>query len=117
MRAVSSPTDTGTALRWREAEMSNLLALVRVAFEQGHDEIAWRLPATLFGYFTVAKPWAAWIGMHRVGPAAASLLGDLEGTAEMHNNLAVALGLTNRPDLAIEHLRHALATNTTRGAD
>jgi len=78
------------ALEWCEAEHPSLVAAVRLAAETGHDDIAWKLPVALWGFFELRKPWADWIAVHRVAVDSARRAGDARGEAWALNGLCAA---------------------------
>lgn len=73
------------ARRWCETERPNLVAAARAAAAEGHHDIAWRLPLTLF-----RGPWTDWSEALRGGLASARLLGDDRGVAYVLGGLGYA---------------------------
>ncbi|TDD69610.1 tetratricopeptide repeat protein, partial [Actinomadura rubrisoli] len=69
------------AQRWCEAERLNLIAAARLAAEDGHHDIAWRLPLALWRFFFLRSPWTDWIEALRTGPDSARCPGDERGVA------------------------------------
>ncbi|TDD81030.1 tetratricopeptide repeat protein [Actinomadura darangshiensis] len=69
------------AHRWCESERLNLIAAARVAADEGHHDIAWRLPLALWAFFFLRSPWTDWIDALRTGLASARSLGDDRGIA------------------------------------
>jgi tetratricopeptide (TPR) repeat protein len=69
------------ALSWCGAEQANLAAAVRLAAETGHEDIAWKLPVALRGFFDLRRPWADWLACASIGVAAARQAGDRNGQA------------------------------------
>lgn len=102
-------TTTEEALAWFRAEWPGLVALCRVAFEQGLHTYSWQLAFCLRSFFYVAKLWDPWIESQRVALAAAEADGDRWAQATMRNNLGVAVIDRGDLDAAEEHYRRALA--------
>ncbi|MGW3769092.1 tetratricopeptide repeat protein [Actinomadura verrucosospora] len=73
------------ARRWCETERPNLVAAAQAAAAEGHHDIAWRLPLTLF-----RGPWTDWSEALRGGLASARLLGDDRGVAYVLGGLGYA---------------------------
>lgn len=78
------------ARRWCETERLNLIAAARVAAEEGHHDIAWRLPLALWTFFFFRSPWTDWIEALRTGLASARVLGDDRGIAYALGGLGYA---------------------------
>ncbi|MGH3931318.1 MAG: tetratricopeptide repeat protein, partial [Pseudonocardiaceae bacterium] len=97
------------ALDWCEAERANLVAATRHAADRGRHVVAWKLPAVVWGFFSVRGHWADWITTHETGLAAARHLHDRHGEAWIENNLGEAYRGHGRFDEALNHLGQALA--------
>jgi DNA-binding SARP family transcriptional activator len=69
------------ALSWCDAEQANLAAAVALAADTGHDDVAWKLPVALRGFFDLRRPWAVWLACASIGVAAARRAGDRVGEA------------------------------------
>jgi tetratricopeptide (TPR) repeat protein len=69
------------ALAWCDAEHANLTAAVRLAAETGHDDLAWRFPVAMRGFFDLRRPWADWLTCASIGVAAARRSYDRSGQA------------------------------------
>ncbi|MFC5287051.1 ATP-binding protein [Actinokineospora guangxiensis] len=102
---LGTPVD---AIRWCEVEQANLVWAVRQAVHDGHDEIAWKLPLALWGYFTLRTPWVDWITTYRLGLGAARRTGEAVGEARMLSGLGIALRDLGRYDEALAHFDDAL---------
>jgi tetratricopeptide (TPR) repeat protein len=81
-------TSADDALHWLDAERANLVAATRQAAEAGQHATAWQLPAALFDFFFLRKPWADWDATHQVGLASARHLHDRYGEARITIGLA-----------------------------
>ena len=79
------------AIDWCERERGNLVASTRQAFDFGYDVMAWQIPAVLWGFFHLRKPWEDWISATQTGLAATRRCGDQHAEAVTLNNLGVAL--------------------------
>ncbi len=96
------------ALAWYDDERANLVAATRQASSCGLHEIAWRLPAPLFGIFDTRHNWVDCIDTHRIALESARRAGNRQGEAWVLNNLGEALGMTHDSE-SIGHLEQALA--------
>ncbi|MER5391110.1 tetratricopeptide repeat protein [Saccharopolyspora sp. NPDC002686] len=91
------------ALRWYEAERSNLVAATSAAAEAGLHRIAWQLPATLRGVYMNFNPFGDWLSTGHVGLASARAAGEKAGEVELLDSLAMAYTQSQRPDEAEEY--------------
>lgn len=64
------------ALDWYGTEHANLMASIGMAAETGHHVVAWQLPAALWSYFLIRKPWHDMITSHQLGLASAREIHD-----------------------------------------
>jgi len=96
------------ALAWYDDERANLVVATRQAAECGLPEIAWRLPAPLFQFFSSRGNWVECIATHRIALESARQLGNRQGEAWILNNLGDALGTTRDPE-GIGYLERSLA--------
>ena len=74
-------TDYEQALAWCDTEHANLTAATRLAAEAGHDDVAWKFPVALRGFFDLRRPWAEGLAYASAGVAAARRAGDRDGQA------------------------------------
>jgi tetratricopeptide (TPR) repeat protein/DNA-binding XRE family transcriptional regulator len=95
---VRTFADTDAAVAWFRVEWQNLVALCRVAFEQGAQVYCWQLAFSLRSFFFLAKLWDPWIESQKIALAAAVASGDVWAQAVTLNNLGVAT--IDRGDLA-----------------
>jgi len=103
------------ALDWYGSEHANLMASIGMAAETGHHVVAWQIPAALWSYFVIRKPWHDVITSHQLGLAAAREIGDRSGEAWM----LLFLGYAYRvrcPEEAIGYCHQALAIFRELGA-
>jgi DNA-binding SARP family transcriptional activator len=96
-------TEHDQALKWCETERTNLVAAVHLAATTGRPGIAWRLGATLWGFFYLRSHLHDWLDVCRTGLAAARSAADREGEASGLAGVASALTQLNRYDEAIEY--------------
>jgi DNA-binding SARP family transcriptional activator len=96
------------ALGWYDSERANLVAATRQASSDNLHEIAWRLPAPLFGIFNTRHNWVDCIATHRIALDSARRVGNRGGEAWVLNNLGEALGITHDSE-GIGLLEQALA--------
>ena len=83
------------ALGWYDSERANLVAATRQASSAGRHEIAWRIPAPLFGIFNTRHNWVDCIDTHRIALESVRRAGNRQGEAWVLNNLGEALGMTH----------------------
>ncbi|MGH3854591.1 MAG: ATP-binding protein [Pseudonocardiaceae bacterium] len=95
-------------LSWCEAELPNLVAMTRLAWETGNLAVAWKLPLGLWNFFHLRKQWTSWVAIHQIGLQAAEASGDEFAQAWIANNLANAYREQHRHDEAEAHLARAL---------
>jgi tetratricopeptide (TPR) repeat protein len=69
------------ALAWCDAEYANLTAAIRLAAATGHDDLAWKFPVAMRGFFDLRRPWADWLACATIAVAAARRCGDRSGQA------------------------------------
>jgi tetratricopeptide (TPR) repeat protein len=108
--AVHEPFTFGThdaALRWCEAERTNLVGAVQQAAEHGAHDIAWRLPVVLWDFFNLRKYWGDWITTSQIGLDSARQIGDRYGEAAMLHTLGNVYYDLRRFDDAIDYYRRA----------
>jgi DNA-binding SARP family transcriptional activator len=74
-------TDYEQALAWCDTEHANLAAAIRLAAETGHDDVAWKFPVALRGFFDLRRPSAEWLACASTGVAAARRAEDRGGQA------------------------------------
>jgi DNA-binding SARP family transcriptional activator/tetratricopeptide (TPR) repeat protein len=96
------------ALAWYDDERASLVAAVDLAARTGHDDIAWKLAATIRYYFTLRKPQTDWISICRTGLASARRCGDRRGEAWMLNDLGGGYFDLRRLDDALTSVSKAL---------
>lgn len=103
------------ALAWCEAELPNLVAISRYAAETGRCAAAWKLPASLLGFFTLRKYWNEWINSFLAGLVAARQTSDRRGEALILSGLGIACRELRRFDEAFGYLEAALAIHRADG--
>ncbi|MEV4052031.1 tetratricopeptide repeat protein [Amycolatopsis sp. NPDC049688] len=106
-RAMRFP-DRGAALSWLDAERANLVAVVTVAHQTGHDEHARDITLSLFFYFDLRKHWSDWIATNRLALTSARRLRDRYGEAACLGNLGIACREVRRFGEALDHYQQAL---------
>jgi DNA-binding SARP family transcriptional activator len=102
------------ALSWYDSERANLLAATRQASSGGLAELAWRLPAPLFGVFNARGNLADLVTTHRIALDSVRHAGNRQGEAWILNNLGEALGITGDSE-GIDCLEQALAISCEVG--
>jgi DNA-binding SARP family transcriptional activator len=96
------------ALAWYDSERVNLVAATRQAAASGRHDLAWRLPAPLYGIFSRRGNWTDCIATNRIALDSARAAGNRQGEAWALNNLGMALGVTHESE-SIGDLEQALA--------
>jgi tetratricopeptide (TPR) repeat protein len=96
------------ALAWYDDERANIVAATRQAAAVGLNEVACRLPSTLFPLFNRRSNWVDCVTTHRVAAECAVKTGDRPGEAWALNQLGYALVGLRDPE-AFGHLERALA--------
>lgn len=95
------------ALEWLDAERANLLAVLRMAADEGRHDAVWRLCESLWALYHSRKHYADWIESHRLGIEAARWEGRIDAEVRMRNQLARAHHSLGEYDLADAELRRA----------
>jgi tetratricopeptide (TPR) repeat protein len=102
------------ALSWYEEERVNVVAATRQAASAGLDDVAWRLPPTLFAVFNRRNNWADCVVTHRVALESVRKCGNRLGEAWVLDRLGYSLARLGDPE-AIGHLEQALAIRRELG--
>jgi tetratricopeptide (TPR) repeat protein len=106
---------SAAAIEWLEAELDNLLTVLRYAADHAMNETGWQLCEALWGLFLFRKHYDAWIESHRIGLACAQACGDRRAEARMHNQLGSAYRSLRRYDDAIVQFNRALDLERATG--
>jgi len=106
--------DTGEALAWYDGERANLVTATRQAAAAGLDEIAWRLPTTLYSLFNRRSNWADCVTTQRIAAESVRKVGDRLGEAWVLNQLGFALAKMGDRE-SFGHLEQALAIRRELG--
>ncbi|MFF1902747.1 BTAD domain-containing putative transcriptional regulator [Kitasatospora sp. NPDC058218] len=109
-------TGPGQAVQWCDDQRTNLLATVHHAFEHGHDETAWKLPALLWGYLHRSAPHVERVALGRTAAAAARRLNDPVAQGRSLNDLGHAWSALGDLPAARRHYRQALDLVRPAGA-
>ena len=91
-----------------DAELPNLVSVVRHASQQEMPAAAWQLTSTLTSFFNARGHWTERIEMCRLGVAAARELGDPAAEGEMLRSLGTAYRVTRRMTDALDCYPRAL---------
>jgi tetratricopeptide (TPR) repeat protein len=97
------------AMDWCNRELANLVIATRLAADSGEHAIAWKLPATLWGFFYLSTHWAQWFRTHHIGLTAARQANDSYGEAWMLHSLGTRYWDRQHPDRALTLYHQALA--------
>lgn len=97
-RLARTFTDQEHALAWFHQEWQGLVALCRLAMDQGAPERCWQLAFSLRSFFFLAKLWNPWVRTEEIALAAAEATRDAWAEAVTLNALGVAH--TNLGELA-----------------
>ncbi|WP_439427049.1 AfsR/SARP family transcriptional regulator [Micromonospora sp. LA-10] len=96
-------------LDWLEEQRLNLVAFVRQAAEEGHDQFAWQLARADWRFFYTRGYFDDIYATHAAGLAAAQRCGDRHAVALMHNYLASACVRTGAFQDASTHLHEVVS--------
>lgn len=100
--------DYAEALRWCEAERSNLVNAVRVAAQVRLDAIAWRIHAVLREYYSYRCHYTDWFTTGQIALEAVRRQNDRYGEAIILESLGKAYRQTNQLDDARQRHEEAL---------
>jgi DNA-binding SARP family transcriptional activator len=117
VRAGTSPEDFGTAdaaARWLKAERDTLAAAVALAGQSGYDPVGWQLPLLLTSANGLAG-WADGTAMFCAAMAAAERAGSREGTARVHQSVAIGRFRSGEYADAITHYAKAAMSFSMHG--
>ena len=103
------------ALRWLDAEGSNLSAVIAEAAEHGRHVYVWQLARALWGFSSTRGHHQEWVETHRLALAAARTLRDRWAEAETLKNLGLAYWYGGHHEQAIAHNQEALALDQETG--
>jgi tetratricopeptide (TPR) repeat protein len=107
--------DRQRATAWCERNRANLVAATEQALRMGELELAWRLPAALWGFYQVRSHRADHAETHRLALIAAEQLGDPFARGWIHTNLGILEQDLLHYQPAIEHLKRALDLRSSIG--
>ncbi|WBB58541.1 BTAD domain-containing putative transcriptional regulator [Streptomyces sp. WMMC500] len=96
------------ALKWCETERPNLVAAVHQAAATGRPDMAWRLTAALWGFFSIRSHLHDWLDVASTSLRAAREDRDPVGQAWSHGDVAAALTSMRQFDEAVVHLRRSM---------
>jgi hypothetical protein len=102
-----APSGYGQALAWCDAEYANLTAAVRLAAETGQDDITWKFPVAMRGFFDLRRLWADWLACATTAVAPARRCGDRGGQAWALDCLGHANSGLGRLEEALGHYLQA----------
>ncbi|WP_412079062.1 tetratricopeptide repeat protein [Streptomyces xanthophaeus] len=102
-RAIPEFRSPDEARAWCDSIEDLFVPLVRIAAEH-HLDAAWEIPARLWNWLLLRKPWSLWIDSHTAGLAAATQAGHARGQAWLAMNLGEAYRQSGHFDLARDHM-------------
>lgn len=102
-RAIPEFQGPDDARAWCDSIEDLVVPLVRLAAEH-KLEAAWEIPARLWNWLLLRKPWSVWIDSHTAGLAAATKAGNIPGQAWLAMNLGEAYRQSAHFDLARRYL-------------
>jgi DNA-binding SARP family transcriptional activator len=103
------------ALAWCEGERLNLVAVTRFAAESGRHDVAWKIPCSLWSYFSVRSRWSDWFTTHDIGITAARRGGDRYGESLLLTSVANAYSAVGQYDEALRRFDRAIAISRQIG--
>ncbi|MFE4020637.1 tetratricopeptide repeat protein [Streptomyces sp. NPDC059101] len=92
---------------WCDAEAESFLPIVRLAARHQLPD-AWEIPARLWNWVLLRKPWSLWIETHRIGLEAATTAGNTARRAWLAMNLGEAYRQFGDTDRARDHIQLSL---------
>ncbi|OAA18718.1 DNA-binding transcriptional activator of the SARP family [Frankia sp. EI5c] len=101
---------------WFANEHANLISAVRAAASAGEHALAWRLAATLTGYFHMSKRWTDWIMVAQIGLASARHLHDGFGESALLLSAGRAYDDLRMYSRSLESLDQAVAVAVGKAA-
>jgi tetratricopeptide (TPR) repeat protein len=101
-------TDAAGALRWLDAERSQLMTVLRTAEQRHWNAVVWQLADALWPLFLRLRPYDLWIEAHQAGVAAARRAGDRNGISRMLTSGGTGLRAAGRLEEALSWFRQAL---------
>ncbi|SFD16089.1 hypothetical protein [Streptomyces aidingensis] len=107
--------DVEQAMDWFERERLTLLDALRTALRAGQYDLAWRLPAVMYGFWELRHYWHEWLELHRLGLRAARAAGDRYGEACNRLGLGDAQWLLGRLPEALAAYRQAAGLGRAEG--
>jgi DNA-binding SARP family transcriptional activator/tetratricopeptide (TPR) repeat protein len=96
------------ALAWYGGEWQNLRAAVRLAYEQGYDDLCWRLAFALWVHLQIVRGMDALAELHSLGLRAAHRLGDPRATAHMLTGIGTVHRVVGRFEAGARVHRRAI---------
>jgi tetratricopeptide (TPR) repeat protein len=105
----------GGALDSMEANLPNLMAVLRAGGQAGLDELVWQLCEAMWATFLTRKHFADWIAAYRMGVEAAHRCGAHTARSRMHHRLGMAFHNLHQPELAFEQGEQAVAAARQSG--
>ncbi|MGW6460427.1 NB-ARC domain-containing protein [Streptomyces sp. NPDC055078] len=100
--------DAPGALRWLDAERSQLMAVLRTTVAEGLDAASWQLADAMWPLFLRLRPYDLWVEAHEIGLAAAQRVGDGDGVRRMLTSGGTGLRNAGRHAEAIDWFGQAL---------
>lgn len=109
-------TSAREALDWLEAELPDLMAILRTARDAGFHEEAWQLCEALWGLFVSRRTYPERVDAGEIGLAAACACGDKRAKARMNVQLGAALVDRDRLSEAEAYFSQALSLARETGS-
>lgn len=104
------------ALSWCEQERTNLVSMVHLAAEVGHDVAAWQLTYVLTSFLWLRWYMDDWLATLLVGLAAARRIEDLNAQAQLLIDLGERACALGRLDEAVDYFEQALPLSRQGGS-
>ncbi|MGM1060256.1 AfsR/SARP family transcriptional regulator [Saccharothrix sp. Mg75] len=114
-RTPSGLTDGVGAAYWLDAELGNLVAVVRHAARAGPRRVAWLLADSLRGYFWMSTRRVEWLAVAEAGLAAAEGADEPRAPAAARLSLADLHFRQGRYRQAVRHHAHGLLLSRRAG--
>jgi tetratricopeptide (TPR) repeat protein len=95
------------AIRWTNDQLSTIEAVVRLAMDRGHLELATRIATTVSVLYHCTSRWTEWQRLAGFGQAAAMRIGDDRRRAFLYNDTAQAAHQLGHEDEALRYFAAA----------
>lgn len=96
------------AIRWTNDQLSTIEAVVRLAIDRGHLELATRIATTVSVLYHCTSRWKEWLRLAEFGQVAAMRIGDDRRRGFLYNDAAHAAHQLGHEDEALRYFAAAV---------